>query len=57
LLYATCSVFVEENEAVVDAFLVRSPGARRLPLAGVGGGRLLPDGEHDGFFYAAFAKH
>jgi 16S rRNA (cytosine967-C5)-methyltransferase len=57
LLYATCSVFAEENEAVVDAFLARCPDARRLPLRGLGDGRLLPDGEHDGFFYAAFAKH
>ena len=57
LLYATCSVFAEENEAVVDAFLDRCPGAGRLPLPAVGGGRVLPDGEHDGFFYAAFAKH
>ena len=57
LLYATCSVFAEENEAVVEAFLARRPGARRLPLPAAGGGRLPPDGEHDGFFYAAFAKH
>jgi 16S rRNA (cytosine967-C5)-methyltransferase len=57
LLYATCSVFAEENEAVVDAFLARRPDARRLPLPGIGDGQLLPDGEHDGFFYAAFAKH
>jgi len=57
LLYATCSVFAEEDEAVVEAFLARCRGARRLPLPAVGGGRLLPDGEHDGFFYAAFAKH
>ena len=57
LLYATCSVFVEENEAVVDAFLARHPDARRLPCPGIGDGQLLPDGEHDGFFYAGFAKH
>jgi len=57
LLYATCSVFAEENDAVVEAFLDRCPGAGRLPLPAVGDGRVLPDGEHDGFFYAAFAKH
>jgi len=57
LLYATCSVFAEENEAVVDAFLARHPGARRLPLPGPGDGQLLPDAEHDGFFYAALASH
>ena len=27
LLYATCSVLAEENEAVVEAFLARCPGA------------------------------
>jgi hypothetical protein len=26
-------------------------------VPGIGDGQLLPDGEHDGFFYAAFAKH
>jgi 16S rRNA (cytosine967-C5)-methyltransferase len=57
LLYATCSVFAEENEAVADAFPARHPDARRLPLPGIGDGQLLPDGEHDGFFYAAFAKN
>jgi 16S rRNA (cytosine967-C5)-methyltransferase len=57
LLYATCSVFAEENEAVVDAFLARRPDARKLPLPGIGDGRLLPDIEHDGFFYAPLAKH
>jgi 16S rRNA (cytosine967-C5)-methyltransferase len=57
LLYATCSVFAEENEAVVDAFLDRRPDARRLALPGIGDGQLVPDDEHDGFFYAAFAKH
>jgi 16S rRNA (cytosine967-C5)-methyltransferase len=57
LLYATCSVFAEENDAAVDAFLARRADARRLSLPGVGDGRVLPDGEHDGFFYAAFARH
>lgn len=57
LLYVTCSVFAEENEAAVDAFLARRTGARRLPLPGIDDGQLLPDGEHDGFFYAAFANH
>lgn len=30
LLYATCSLFVEENSAQIDAFLVRQPGAQRI---------------------------
>jgi 16S rRNA (cytosine967-C5)-methyltransferase len=56
LLYATCSVFPEENGAVVDAFLARRPDARRLPLPELGDGQLLPDDEHDGFFYALLEK-
>src|ERR1041385_1060583 len=34
LLYATCSVFPEENGAQVDGFLLRHPEAERLPLPG-----------------------
>jgi len=30
LVYATCSILAEENEAVVDAFLAAHPGYRRL---------------------------
>jgi 16S rRNA (cytosine967-C5)-methyltransferase len=57
LLYATCSVFPEENQAQVDAFLAREPQARRLPLAALPpSGQLLPGGDHDGFFYALLEK-
>lgn len=58
LLYATCSVFVEENRDTVRAFLERHPDARHsepVPLAD-SGGQLLPDQEHDGFFYAPLRK-
>lgn len=34
LLYCTCSVFREEGEERVDAFLQRTPGALRLPAPG-----------------------
>jgi 16S rRNA (cytosine967-C5)-methyltransferase len=51
LLYATCSVFPEENGAQIDAFLFRQPAARRLTEE-----RLLPQEEHDGFFYALVQK-
>lgn len=66
LLYVTCSVFAEENEARVDAFAAAHADALREPLtfpAGVvhGGGQLLPStqpGGHnqDGFYYALLRK-
>jgi 16S rRNA (cytosine967-C5)-methyltransferase len=56
LLYVTCSVFPEENGAVIDAFVARTPGARRAPLPDAAAAQLLPDAEHDGFFYALLEK-
>ena len=56
LLYATCSVFPQENAQTIDSFLARSDGARRLPLPGLEKGQLLPDARHDGFFYALLEK-
>lgn len=62
LLYATCSVFREENGEQVARFLERHRDARRLALPAVGNdihaesGQLLPDGRHDGFFYALLQK-
>ncbi len=56
LLYATCSVFPEENGEQVQAFLGRHPDARRLPLSAVGDGQMLPDAASDGFYYALLAK-
>jgi len=57
LLYATCSVFPQENAQTIASFLARNSGARRLPLAGLDGGQLLPDARHDGFFYALLEKN
>ena len=51
LLYATCSVFQEENAAQIDAFLVRQPGVERLHEE-----QLLPQDENDGFYYALLRK-
>ena len=51
LLYATCSVFPEENSAQIDAFLVRQSGACRLHEE-----QLLPQDENDGFYYALLQK-
>ena len=59
LLYATCSLFGQENEQVISAFLAQQPDARRLPvwlpeavLLAEHSGQLLPNDLHDGFFYA-----
>jgi 16S rRNA (cytosine967-C5)-methyltransferase len=57
LLYATCSVFPQENAEAIVSFLARHSAARRLPLAGLEEGQLLPDARHDGFFYALLEKH
>jgi 16S rRNA (cytosine967-C5)-methyltransferase len=62
LLYATCSVFDEENREQVAQFLERHQDARRLALPAVDmdirarADQLLPDGRHDGFFYALLQK-
>ncbi|NNM80061.1 MAG: 16S rRNA (cytosine(967)-C(5))-methyltransferase RsmB [Gallionella sp.] len=58
LLYATCSVFKQENEQLVTRFLAEHNDARKLPivLPGDGGGQLLPNEQHDGFFYALLHK-
>jgi 16S rRNA (cytosine967-C5)-methyltransferase len=63
LLYATCSVFQQENEQVITAFLAQQPDVLRLPVTMAGHlpdknneGQLLPDDQHDGFFYALLQK-
>jgi len=62
LLYATCSVFQEENREPVARFLERHRDATRLVLPAIDNdmqlpaGQLLPDARHDGFFYALLQK-
>ena len=62
LLYATCSVFQEENHQQVARFLERHRDATRLSLPAVDhqgqlpAGQLLPDERHDGFFYVLLQK-
>lgn len=59
LLYATCSVFTRENVSVLDEFMQRHDEAARLELSlpGMVDGQLLPNDEHDGFFYALLQKN
>jgi 16S rRNA (cytosine967-C5)-methyltransferase len=56
LLYVTCSVFREENDAVLQAFGARTPRARRGRLPQGAAEHLLPCAQHDGFFYGLLEK-
>lgn len=62
LLYATCSVFREENGEQVSRFVERHPDATRVNLPaldndpGLPAGQLLQNPRHDGFFYALVQK-
>lgn len=56
LLYATCSLFPEENAKQVAAFAARQEDCMRLPVQGAPDLRLLPNEEHDGFYYALLEK-
>lgn len=58
LLYATCSVFAEENNLQIASFLTRHADAALQALPGLSeqDKQLLPDEQHDGFYYALLAK-
>jgi 16S rRNA (cytosine967-C5)-methyltransferase len=56
LLYATCSVFPQENDEVVAAFAAAEPSARRLALPDGESAQWLPGAQRDGFFYALIEK-
>jgi len=56
LLYATCSVFPEENNRQVAAFAARQEDCARLPIGDALDLQLLPTDEHDGFYYALLEK-
>jgi 16S rRNA (cytosine967-C5)-methyltransferase len=58
LLYTTCSVFARENQQVIAAFLAQHDDAVRIgmPETDMTDGQLLPNDEHDGFYYALLQK-
>ncbi len=63
LLYVTCSILPEENEARIAAFLSRQDDAREVALPPPGeprahGRQCLPgEAGMDGFYYACLEKH
>jgi 16S rRNA (cytosine967-C5)-methyltransferase len=56
LLYVTCSIFPEEGQQKINEFAARQRDARILGGMPGRDGLLLPDDEHDGFFYALLQK-
>jgi len=52
LLYATCSVFPEENGEQIDRLVANRPDARRAHEE-----QILPAAAHDGFYYCLLEKH
>ena len=56
LLYVTCSVFPQENEELVEAFLATAERAQALALSDGGRAQWLPGPQHDGFYYALIRK-
>jgi 16S rRNA (cytosine967-C5)-methyltransferase len=57
MLYATCSLFAEENGVQVAAFVARHDDAQRAQTHGEDNEwQLTPDTDQDGFYYALIAK-
>ncbi|HQZ02557.1 MAG TPA: 16S rRNA (cytosine(967)-C(5))-methyltransferase RsmB [Thauera sp.] len=56
MLYVTCSVFGQENAVQVARFLERHADAERLSIEAFPDSQLLPDAEHDGFYFASLRK-
>ncbi len=56
LLYATCSMFAEENEQRIAAFAAEHADCIRLAIGGERACQLFPCEEHDGFYYALVGK-
>lgn len=56
MLYVTCSVFDQENAGQIARFCARHADAERLPIDGRTELQLLPNAEHDGFYFARLRK-
>ncbi|NRA42909.1 MAG: methyltransferase domain-containing protein, partial [Pseudomonadales bacterium] len=63
LLYATCSILPQENDAVIAGFIAQQPAVKVLPITLPNGlqtdygWQLLPDHRaQDGFYYARLQK-
>ena len=64
ILYATCSVLPQENEKIVEEFLLHNNDAKELPFNDCSWGIQRPVGRqlfpqvngHDGFYYARIIK-
>ena len=57
MLYATCSLFADENQRQVAAFVADHADARRVPMTdGNEDWQLTPNADHDGFYYALLEK-
>jgi 16S rRNA (cytosine967-C5)-methyltransferase len=58
MLYASCSLFPEENGELINAFVASHADATRLPVAdNKNEWQLTPTLDHDGFYYALLEKH